>query len=87
MTKTKCTVAVQKAGKTVKSFKAYAWNNGDNAKVIIFIKKGGTKEKLVKEYKKKSFALKCCMNAVIKYWPLFDPAVHTVTILSGHPEK
>ena len=74
-----------KNGEAVKHFKAFVWNNGDSAKVAIPVKlKDGTKERKVKEYKMKGYALKCCMNAVIKYWKPFNPSVHTLTIVKGH---
>jgi len=70
----------------VKSFKTWS-NSGKIAKVEIRFKtKDGEKKKLIKEYVGfgETVPLIQCCEAVIKYWPRYDPAKHTLVISGGH---
>jgi len=74
-------------GQTIKWFKT--WHKGekkDKAKIEITYKKNGEKKKLVKVYEgdKVTVALNKCVDAVIKYWPKYDPDAHHIVMSAGH---
>jgi len=74
-------------GETIKWFKTWRKDSkGDKAKVEITYKKNGEKKKLVKVYEgdKVTVALNKCTDAVIKYWPKYDPDTHHIIMSSGH---
>jgi len=73
-------------GQTIKWFKTWHKGNKDMAKVEITYKKNGEKKKLVKVYEgdKHTVALCKCTEAVVKYWPKYDPDTHHIVMSSGH---
>lgn len=70
----------------VKWFKT--WTVGHNkARVEIGFKtKDGEKKKLLKKYEGwgGTVSLIKCLEAVMRYWPKFDPSKHNLVMSSGH---
>lgn len=77
-------ILILKKGKIVKFFKT--WSKGEEAKVAISWKRKGETKKIVKAYKqtKERVALVICCEAVMKYWPGFDPQLHEMAMTGGH---
>ena len=84
-----------KKGGLIKWFKVwYDSEKSPIAKIEITFKKNGEKRKLVKEYTgyehiingktHHKVALICCVEAVIKYWPKYNPQKHEMAISAGH---
>ncbi len=79
-------LVVNRKGETIKFFKTWHYNP-DRAKIEIKFKdKAGEKKKIVKEYEGcgDTVALLKCVEAVIKYWPKYDPSKHDMVMTSGH---
>ncbi len=80
-------ILIQRGDRTVKYFKTWHHSTPDKAKVEIKFKdKDGNKKVLVKEYTgtKDTVALCKCVEAVIHYWPKYDPAKYEIIMSSGH---
>lgn len=75
-------------GEIIKWFKT--WHQGgkqDIAKVEIKFKdQHGDKKVLIKQYNgtKNTVALCKCVEAVIKYWPRYNPTKYEIVISAGH---
>lgn len=79
-------LVVNRKGETIKFFKTWHWSP-DQARIEIKYKnKDGEKKKIVKEYIGwgSSVALVKCVEAVIKYWPKYDPEKHDMVMTAGH---
>lgn len=80
-------ILIQKNKETIKWFKY--WNNVDTKKGRIEITwkdEDGERHSLVKEYKatQTKITVSMMVEAVIKYWPKFNPQVHDIVTSSGH---
>ena len=68
--------------------------NYDHLKIEITFKENGEKKKIVKEYKGYKYkwnkteghhSAACqCSQAIVKYWPKFDPEKHVMADSVGH---
>ena len=79
-------VVINRKGESIKQFKTWHFQS-DTARVEIkFRNKAGEKKKIVKEYEGwgGTVALLKCVEAVIKYWPKYDPSKHDMYMTSGH---
>ena len=80
-------ILVKRAGETVKFFRYWGDDKKGTCRVLIKFKdKKGAKQELTFKFKgtsNKSASI-MCMEAVIKYWPRFNPQEHDLIFSSGH---
>jgi hypothetical protein len=83
-------ILVREKGEVVKWFKVWFDEDTSRARVrIVFKDDAGEKQVIEKEYKqtKQKVAVIACTEAVIKYWPKFDPQRHELIHSSGHKHE
>ena len=79
-------LVINRKDECVKWFKTWGGTNGKAKVEICFKDKNGEKKKLVKEYDGWGDTvplIKCC-EAVIRYWPRYDPNKYTLALSGGH---
>jgi len=78
-------LVINRNGETIKFFKTWHFSP-DTARIEITYKCDGEKKKVIKEYEGwgGTVALIKCVEAVIKYWPKYDPAKHDMVMTAGH---
>lgn len=83
----KSAILVTKNGRTIKLFKCWLYDGTSHGKIEIpFKDKNGDKIKVIKEYKatKDKVCMVMFIEAVIKYWPKYDPEKHDMFTSYGH---